>query len=169
MQRVIAPDPQAIHGTPAWSRRSLVKRVIACGVAAALRPACAQTPSKTIRVAAVHMHAVLGEVDVNLENAERWVRLALRDGARWVVLPEFFTTGMGYYPSRLLNAHRPLDGAPMRLLIQLAREGGAYVAGSFLAGHGLDVFNTFVLASPSGEVYTHDKDFPTMNVESSVY
>jgi predicted amidohydrolase len=31
------------------------------------------------------------------------------------------------------------------------------------------VFNTFVLASPDGRVYTHDKDFPTTNIETSVY
>src|SRR5262249_2672946 len=69
----------------------------------------------------------------------------------------------------LVEAYRPLDGAPMQLLKQLAREGNAHVAGSFLARSGADVFNTFVLASPSGVVFTHDKDFPTTDIESSVY
>ena len=32
-----------------------------------------------------------------------------------------------------------------------------------------NVFNTFVLASPTGNVYTHDKDFPTFDIESAVY
>jgi predicted amidohydrolase len=57
----------------------------------------------------------------------------------------------------------------MQLLKRLAREGDAYVAGSFLARSGADVFNTFVLASPTGDVYTHDKDFPTTDIESTVY
>jgi predicted amidohydrolase len=152
------------------SRRALVKSAIAAGTtAAAVRLGRSQTGSKAIRVAAVQMHATLGEVDANLESAERWARRALREGARWVVLPEFFTTGIALHPIKLVNAYRPLEGGPMQLLKKLAHEGGAYVAGSFLARSGADVFNTFVLASPSGEVYTHDKDFPTTDVESSVY
>ncbi|MBZ5676375.1 MAG: carbon-nitrogen hydrolase family protein [Acidobacteriia bacterium] len=152
------------------SRRNLIKGAVMAGAAAVIvRPGRAQTPAKTVRVAAVQMHATLGEVDANLENAERWVRLALREGARWVVLPEFFTTGIAHHPTKLLNAYRPLDGAPMQLLKRLAHEGNAYIAGSFLARSGADVFNTFVLASPAGDVYTHDKDFPTTDIESTVY
>ena len=51
------------------SRRTLVKRVVAVF---AVGPARAQKFPKTIRVAAVQMHATLGEVDANMENAERW-------------------------------------------------------------------------------------------------
>jgi predicted amidohydrolase len=104
-----------------------------------------------------------------MENAERWVRRAFREGAQWVVLPEFFTTGIARHPTKLLHADRPLDGAPMQLLKRLALDGHAHVAGSFLARSGEDVFNTFVLASPTGDVYTHDKDFPTTDIESAVY
>ncbi len=136
---------------------------------AARETARAQGTARRVRVAAVQMRATLGEVDANLEHAERWVRLALREGAQWVVLPEFFTTAIALHPTRLLDAHRPLDGAPMQLLKTLAREGNAHVGGSFLARSGGDVFNTFVLASPTGDVYTHDKDFPTTNIETSVY
>ena len=115
------------------------------------------------------MHAALGDVAANLENAEHWVRLALREGARWIVLPEFFTTAIALHPTKLVNAYRTLEGLPMQLLKTLAKEGNAYVGGSFLARSGADVFNTFVLASPAGQVYTHDKDFPTTNIETSVY
>jgi hypothetical protein len=41
--------------------------------------------------------------------------------------------------------------------------------GGFLARSGRDVFNTFVLALPTGQVFTHDKDFPTTSMESSLY
>ena len=115
------------------------------------------------------MHAALGEVAANLENAEHWVRLALREGAQSIVLPEFFTTAIALHPTRLVNAYRTLEGLPMQLLKSLAKEGNAHVGGSFLARSGADVFNTFVLASPGGQVYTHDKDFPTTNIETSVY
>jgi hypothetical protein len=61
------------------SRRTLVKSAIAVGTtAAAVRLGRSQTGTKAIRVAAVQMHATLGEVDGNLESAERWARRALR-------------------------------------------------------------------------------------------
>ena len=151
------------------SRRQLLQSAAGVGAAALRRPASAQAAGRRIRVAAVQMHAVLGEVAANLENAERWVRVALREGAQWIVLPEFFTTAIALHPTRLVHAYRTLDGTPMQLLKRLAQEGHAYVGGSFLARSGPDVFNTFALASPTGEVYTHDKDFPTTNIETSVY
>jgi predicted amidohydrolase len=129
----------------------------------------AQDGARRVRVAAVQMHAVLGEVAVNLENAEHWVRLALREKAQWILLPEFFTTAIALHPTKLVHAYRTLEGLPMQLLKTLATEGQAYVGGSFLARSGADVFNTFVLASPTGQVFTHDKDFPTTNIEASVY
>ena len=153
-----------------FTRRELLNAAAAgTGTLAFGAAAGAQEGKRRVRVAAVQMHATLGEVDANLENAERWARLALREGAQWIVLPEFFTTAIAIHPSRLVNAYRPLDGEPMQLLKTLAREGQAYVGGSFLARSGADVFNTFVLATPDGQVFTHDKDFPTSNIESSVY
>ena len=153
------------------SRRTALRTLAAAGAGAAASriPLAAQQAAGMTRVAAVQMHAQLGDVTANLENAERWVRLALQEGAQWVVLPEFFTTGIALHPTRLLDAYEPLDGRPMQLLKRLARDGDACVGGSFLARSGADVFNTFVLAAPNGDVFTHDKDFPTSNIESSVY
>ena len=48
----------------------------------------------------------------------------------------------------------------MQMMKRLAREGRAAIGGGFLARSGRDVFNTFALVLPSGEVFTHDKDFP---------
>jgi predicted amidohydrolase len=151
------------------SRRELLRTAAGVGTVALGGTVRAQDATRRVRVAAVQMHAVLGEVAVNLENAEHWVRLALREGAQWIVLPEFFTTAIALHPTKLVNAYRTLEGVPMQLLKTLAAEGHAHVAGSFLARSGADVFNTFVLASPTGHVYTHDKDFPTTNIEASVY
>ena len=49
-----------------------------------------------------------------------------------MVLPAFFTTGLAFDDS-MLNGHRPLRGEPLQLLKELASEGDATVAGSFLA------------------------------------
>lgn len=116
---------------------------------------------KTVRVAAIQMQAELADVEANLVRVERLVREAFGKGAEWVILPEFFTTAIGVHP-RLLDAARPLDGAPTRLLVRLAEEHGGVVGGSFLATREGHVYNTFVLAFPDGSTFFHDKDHPTM-------
>lgn len=114
-----------------------------------------------MRVAAIQMQAELGAVDENLAAAERLVREAAGGGAELIVLPEFFTSSMAFHPS-LLDAARPVDGAPHQLLCRLAREHDAMVGGSFIAERGEAVFNTFALVLPDGSTFLHDKDLPTM-------
>jgi predicted amidohydrolase len=115
------------------------------------------------RIAAVQIEAQLGDVDVNLAKCERQADAAAAAGAQWVVLPEFFSTGVAYAPSMAEHAAAP-DGAPTQLLRALARRHGVHVGGSALVrdtdGH---VRNAFLLAGPEGELLgRHDKDLPTM-------
>ena len=116
---------------------------------------------KTFRTAAIQMCAELGEVEKNLEAAERLAKNAFSQGAEWVILPEFFTSAVGFHP-RMLDAARPSDGEPFQLLVNLARENNGVVGGSFIALRGNDAYNTFFLVFPDGFYYTHDKDIPTM-------
>jgi len=69
----------------------------------------------------------------------------------------------------MMHVHRPLDGAPMQLLKRLSSECNIWLGGSFLAESGGQVYNTFVLALPDGRTFTHDKDFPTADVEQWLY
>jgi len=106
------------------------------------------------------MSPKLGDVTSNLNQAERLVREALQKDARWIVLPEMFTSAVAFHPD-MLKAIEPIDGAPLQLLKRLAREGNTVIGGSFLAKHGQQVFNTFVLVFPDGSFVQHDKDLPT--------
>jgi predicted amidohydrolase len=146
------------------SRRSLLIGVAATGAAALARAA-----ARPVRVAAIQLHPKLADVGANLERVEQLIREAIGQRAEWIVLPEFFTSGLAYDLTSLPDAPRPLDGPPMQMLKRLAKEGRANIGGAFLARSGRDVFNTFVLALPTGEVFTHDKDFPTTSMESSLY
>jgi len=107
------------------------------------------------------MCARLGEVEANCAAAERLAGEAFAEGARWVVLPEFFTSAMAFHPS-LVTAARPADGEPFALLQRLAREYEGVVGGSFIALREEHAVNSFVLAFPDGTTFTHDKDLPTM-------
>lgn len=120
-----------------------------------------QMKTRSIRVAAIQMESILGDVDANLDKAQWLVRKAFQQGAKLIVLPEFFTSGMAFHPA-MLNAARPLDSEPANLLKRLASENEAIVGGSFIALRDGHAYNTFVLALPDGSVFFHDKDIPTM-------
>jgi predicted amidohydrolase len=117
-------------------------------------------PPLRLRVAAIQMVPKLGDVAANLMQAEALVRQAIRRGAQWVILPEMFASGNAFHHG-MLDAIRPINGEPARLLQQLAREGQAVIGGSFLASHEGRVFNTFLLTFPDGSMSRHDKDHPT--------
>ena len=116
-----------------------------------------------MRAAAIQLEARLAEVDANLEAAERLADRAGTEGAECIVLPEFFTTGIGFAPELVEAALAP-DGEATELLRSLARRHGALVGGSYLCRDDDDeVRNAFFLATPDGEVAgRHDKDLPTM-------
>ncbi len=116
----------------------------------------------TLLAAAIQMEARVGDVDANLRMAGELVDEAARGGARLIVLPEFFTTGIGFVPG-IAQTALPAHGAATALLLDRARRHDAIVGGSFLCqdedGH---VRNAFVLATPGGALGRHDKDLPTM-------
>ena len=113
-----------------------------------------------LHVAAVQMVPRLGDVQSNMNQAEDLVRKAMRKGAQWVILPEGFTSASAFHPV-MFEVIEPFDGAALRMLRKLAREGNAVIGGSFLARREQHVYNTFVLAFPDGSVMHHDKDLPT--------
>jgi len=67
---------------------------------------------------------------------------------------------MAFHPA-MPAAVRALNGPPAQLLRNLAREGNAFVGGSFLAWRDGNAYNSFVLAAPNGRMLTHDKDYPS--------
>jgi predicted amidohydrolase len=118
--------------------------------------------AKTRRMAAVQMQAVMGDVDANLAEAERLLRTAVGHGAEWVVLPEFFTSGVAFLPS-VAQAAQEIDGPAVQAMQAWAKEHGVLVAGSLLIrdpdGH---VRNAVLVVDHTGVRGRHDKDLPTM-------
>ena len=115
-----------------------------------------------MRVAAVQLQTVVGDVDANLAACEKLADIAANDGAEWIMLPEFFTTGMGFKPE-LAQRSLPPDGIATDLLLNLARRHEAIVGGSFLCqDDDGQVRNAFFLATPEGIAGRHNKDIPTM-------
>lgn len=111
----------------------------------------------------MQLEPVVGDVSENLRRCGALGDDAGARGADWIVLPEFFSTGMGFV-DQLANAALPPDGAATQLLRELATRHGAVVGGSFLCrdedGHNR---NAWLLVGPDGRTLgRHDKDLPTM-------
>lgn len=122
-----------------------------------------------MRVAAIQLDAEVGNLEVNLGRCERVAAEAARRGAEWIVLPEFFASGVGNLPELATTAPPP-DGAPTAMLKRVASTHRVTVGGSTLVrdpdGH---VRNAFFLVAPDGRLLgRHDKDLPTM-WESRLY
>jgi predicted amidohydrolase len=115
-----------------------------------------------VRIAAIQLEPVLADVEANLAECGRLADQAAAAGADWIVLPEFFTTGVGFVPELAEAALAP-EGAATGLLVDVARRHGVVVGGSFLCRDpDGEARNAFFLATPAGIAGRHDKDLPTM-------
>ena len=124
-------------------------------------------PQTRIRGAAVQMHARLADPPYNIAQAGDLAEQALKDGARIVALPEFFTTQI-IYDERLWGCALPPENPAIDMMRSLAERYEAMIGGSYLELRDGDVFNTYALVEPGGAVHKHDKDQPTM-VENAFY
>src|SRR3954451_16256397 len=84
-----------------------------------------------LRIAAIQLEPAIGDVAENLRRCRALAGEAAAAGADWIVLPEFFTTGMGF-PDATPDAPLPPDGAGTQLLRDLPPRHDAVVGGSFV-------------------------------------
>ena len=118
-----------------------------------------------MKVAVVHMKAVFGNVDSNLDYAEKRIREASENGAELILFPEFFTTGFSF-SNKLYEAVLNYEN-PQKKICEYASKYNIIIGGSYLnlkvdSEKGNDVYNTFTLTFPDGSVYKHSKDIPTI-------
>lgn len=105
--------------------------------------------SSTIRVAAIQTPAAQS-VPAGLEHATPWVERAAAQGAQLVLLPELMATHY-VFSAEMWDSAEPAQGPTVQWLQDNARRLRIWLGTSYLEASGDDFFNTFVLASPSGE------------------
>ena len=118
--------------------------------------------SETVKVAAIQLATTSGRLDENLSHVRNLTGEAVSRGADVIALPEFFTGALA--PSDdAFRVALPADHNPATdFLREIATAHRRYIGGSLLAADGNDLFNRYFLATPSGQLHTHDKDLPTM-------
>lgn len=104
-----------------------------------------------IKVALIQMDIALGQPEVNRQRGAELVRQAAGEGAGLILLPEMWTTG--YCLPDLAGGHADRLGEPTgALLASLARETGAYIAGSVADEREGRVYNLATIFGPQGDL-----------------
>lgn len=104
-----------------------------------------------LRVAAVQAVSEDGAVEGNLAHAEPLVVEAAQAGAALVLLPELFSSGFRMTPE-IWRAAEPFEGPTTRWLRATAKRHAIWLGISFLEAASDQLYNSFVLASPQGEI-----------------
>lgn len=113
-----------------------------------------------MKIAAVHMDAAFGDVIKNMDNVKNKIKEAKTKGAELILFPEFFTTGFAF-SNKLYDSVLKYDD-PQDKLNEYAKEYNIIIGGSYLKLRNNNVYNTFTLTFPDGQVFEHSKDIPTL-------
>lgn len=95
-------------------------------------------------------------VEENLDRAGRLINEAARKRPELILLPELFYVGYSYEP-KLGEYAEELDGLTVEWLQRASLRHGSYIGTCIIERSESQTFNTFVLASPTGELHTYRK------------
>ena len=109
-----------------------------------------------MKIAFVQMDVVFGDVQANLENAERLLNNADAD---LFVLPELFNSGYLFQSMDELErlSESASDGSTSRLLQRIAAEKKCHIVAGFAERSGDSFFNSAMLVGPDGYMTTYRK------------
>ncbi len=115
----------------------------------------------SVRVAAVAMHCAMGELAVNLDRVEMWLRRARHAGARFAVFPEECITGSVNKSELADDAVLAVIDDAARLAVPrleaLCRELGMTAVVGTVERRGDRRYNSALIVGPDGYLATYDK------------
>lgn len=112
-----------------------------------------------MKIAAVQLNADFANIQANLIQSENYIKQASLAQAELVLLPEFFTSAIGFSEQMLDVAAQ--NEQVHTMLIRWAAKYKIAIGGSYIHFDGHNAFNLFELVFPSGETFGHKKDIPT--------
>jgi N-carbamoylputrescine amidase len=124
--------------------------------------------SAQLRVAAVQIDCQAGKVQENLRHATTLVEEAAKQGAQLVLLPELMPSGY-FLTEEIWDCAEPLNGPTCSWLAAMAKRLGIYLGTSFLEAEDEDFYNTFALATPTGEITGRVRKSPPASLEAYFY
>src|SRR5262245_48135366 len=131
--------------------------LFAAGIVGSTSQAQLQVPTRsaaaterTLRIAVIQMSSVDHDIDANLKRATALVEQAAKQGAQFVLLPEFMATG-SYLSFDTWESAERSNGKSVQWLKSTSGRLHVWLGASFLEAAGSDFYDTFVVAAPSGE------------------
>jgi N-carbamoylputrescine amidase len=121
--------------------------------------------SQIIKVAAIQFSADPGDIPNNLSRAESLVSKAAAQGAHIVLLPELAPGGY-VLTKEIWNTAETMQGHSVAWLKATAKRLNIYLGMSFLEAEETDFYNSFVLATPSGEIAGRVRKNPPASAEA---
>lgn len=106
--------------------------------------------------AAVQMQSTLGQPDLNIEQADTYLREAASHGAELVVLPELFCCGYGFGTSYNTLAGGMNDGVVGHLSSR-SRQLKIGIAAGVALWHAGEIYNAICFCLPDGRVHYYSK------------
>jgi predicted amidohydrolase len=117
---------------------------------------------KKLKAAAIQINTRIADSPANIESCRRLASAAVKDGATWIALPEFFNTGVAWN-KKLVDAIQTSDGPAASFLHDFSAKHHVVIGGSFMCRiSGRSVRNRYMAFSNGTLIGQHDKDLPTM-------
>jgi len=123
---------------------------------------------KKVKVAAIQMNCIPGMVQKNLDHAEELIKQAVDKGAEVVLLPELMSTGY-MATEEIWEFSETINGSSIQWLLSIANRFKIYLGFTFLEAEKEDFYNSFVLASPQGELIGRVRKNPPASIEAYFY
>jgi predicted amidohydrolase len=118
--------------------------------------------NKPVKAAAVQLATRIADPAENIAGCERLALEAVKNGARWIALPEFFNTGVAWNP-RIADAIETDSGPAATFLRDFSARHHIVIGGSFLCRISDGTVRNRYMAFANGTLIgRHDKDLPTM-------
>lgn len=121
-----------------------------------------------LKVAAVQMQCEPGERERNIRRGAELIAQAVDQGAELVLLPELMPAGYALTEA-VWDSAETMHGHAVNWLRNQARSHAIHVGFSFLEADGDDFYNSFVLATPQGEIAGRVRKNPPASIEAYFY
>ena len=108
-----------------------------------------------MKLALIQMESKVGEIYRNVETALRLIDTAAKEGADFILLPEYWSTGFfpGLRDYKLYDLAAPDDGPAITALRQKAQQHSLHIVGGIYESVGSDLYyDTAMLIGPSGDI-----------------
>ena len=107
----------------------------------------------------------LGDRERNLANATKYIKQAVEQGAKLVLLPEMVPGGYTLNEA-LWDTSEATDGPSVQWMRDVSYSLETYLSTTFLEAEGENFYNTFVLTGPTGETVARVRKSPPASFEA---